>query len=309
MHTSRPLLAALSGAFVSLVLASSAFAQGALTPPGAPAPSMKTLDQIEPRTPLGTPGVVTTSTIVISQPGSYVLVGPVTVASGDGITINADNVTLDLNGFTVSSTANPRAGSGVASANTGIVVRNGVVDGAGAETTYNLDPATIGFANGVALGTLSGNFFSPTKGTRVENLRGGAFPGFGLGASQVQASSVRYAALAGIRGNLVSDCSVSLYSGYGIQGDNIRGCTIGYGYTTAPNAAISGNVIDTCTAGISGGIGFVGQIIKHSYISVASKSGTPFTAAIAIGCTFNYDTFGVGTGSPSNVITNRYEMP
>lgn len=304
MQTSHSLLAALSGAFVSLLIGSSAFAQGALTPPGAPAPSMKTLDQIEPRTPLGTPGAVTTSTIVISQPGSYVLVGPVTVAGGDGITITADNVTLDLNGFVVSSTASPRTGSGVGSTNTGIVVRDGAVEGAGADNTYSLGSGTVGFANGVVLGTISGNFFGPKSGTRIENVRAGAFPGFGLGAAQVQAGVARYGAFAGIRGNLVSDCSVSYYSGYGIQGDNIRGCTIGYGYGTA---AISGSVIDTCTGTISGGPGFVGQMIKHSYVSVASSSGTPFNATIAIGCLFTYSPG--GGGSPSNIITYKYEMP
>ena len=41
------LLAAVFNASLSTV-----FAQGSLTPPGAPAPTMKTLAQIEPRTPI-----------------------------------------------------------------------------------------------------------------------------------------------------------------------------------------------------------------------------------------------------------------
>ena len=43
----------------ALLLPPSAFGQGSLTPPGAPTPTMKTLDQIEPRTPIDathTPG-------------------------------------------------------------------------------------------------------------------------------------------------------------------------------------------------------------------------------------------------------------
>src|SRR5438105_9353803 len=79
----------------------SAFPQGSLTPPGAPAPTMKSLDQIEARKPL--PGG--TAAITISQPGSYYLTGNLSVASGDGITISVDKVALDLNGFTISSNA------------------------------------------------------------------------------------------------------------------------------------------------------------------------------------------------------------
>ena len=84
------------------------FAQGPLTPPGAPAPTMKTLAQIEARTPIAGPGAVT-----ISASGSYYLTTNINVATGDAITITADNVTLDLNGFTISSTA-PVPGSGTA---------------------------------------------------------------------------------------------------------------------------------------------------------------------------------------------------
>ena len=77
---------------------STAFAQGSLTPPGVPGPTMLTLNQMEPRTP------ISSAPYTISQPGSYYLTANLTVASGDAIDINANGVTLDLNGFTISST-------------------------------------------------------------------------------------------------------------------------------------------------------------------------------------------------------------
>jgi len=50
---------------------STVFAQGSLTPPGAPAPMMKSLDQIEARTPIDaahTPGDPNNQ-FIISAPG------------------------------------------------------------------------------------------------------------------------------------------------------------------------------------------------------------------------------------------------
>ena len=76
-------------------------AQGPLTPPGSPAPTMKTLDQIESRTPVQS--LAAAAPYSITQPGSYYLTGNITVGSGNAVVINSDDVSLDLNGFTIRS--------------------------------------------------------------------------------------------------------------------------------------------------------------------------------------------------------------
>ena len=111
MKTPHLLPTVLFLAFASLV-PRSGFGQGALTPPpGPPAPTMKTLDQLdaklEPRTP------ISLLPFTISQPGSYYLTGNLAVTTGNAIIITTNGVTLDLNGFTISSTANPAAGTAI----------------------------------------------------------------------------------------------------------------------------------------------------------------------------------------------------
>jgi hypothetical protein len=105
----------------------SAFCQGPLIPPGVPAPTMKTLDQVEARTPLA----AGTSPININASGSYYLTGNVTISTTDhGITIAgvAKNVTIDLNGFTL---AGPGSGSGagifLSSGAADVAIRNGTI--------------------------------------------------------------------------------------------------------------------------------------------------------------------------------------
>src|SRR5208283_1667721 len=50
----------------------------------------------------GTP--ISSAPFTITQPGFYYLSANITVSSGNAIIINADGVTLNLNGFTISST-------------------------------------------------------------------------------------------------------------------------------------------------------------------------------------------------------------
>jgi parallel beta-helix repeat protein len=107
-------------------------AQGALTPPGAPAPTMKSLDQVEARTIVNgtnTPGDAT-DLFVISQPGSYYLTTNIVGVSGkNGIEITANNVTLDLNGFALQGVSGAENAIYIPNASVNVTVRNGAISG------------------------------------------------------------------------------------------------------------------------------------------------------------------------------------
>ncbi len=116
---------------VAFTLAAPAYA-GPIAPPAGPvAPTHKTLTEVEPRTAINatnTPGDGT-STFIIAQSGSYYLAGDTTGDPGKrGITIDAPNVTIDLNGFTLQGPAS--SGDGIYSsinASSSITIKNGTV--------------------------------------------------------------------------------------------------------------------------------------------------------------------------------------
>ncbi|MBN1672887.1 MAG: right-handed parallel beta-helix repeat-containing protein [Kiritimatiellae bacterium] len=107
---------------VFLAGACAACGQGSLTPPGAPAPMLRTLEQVEPRTPIsGIP-------VTISTPGAYYLTTNLTGTAGqNGITISGSDITLDLNGFALIGGSGSLAGVQVSGARNNITVRNGTV--------------------------------------------------------------------------------------------------------------------------------------------------------------------------------------
>lgn len=94
-------------------------AQGSLTPAGPPAPAMKTLNQIDPGTP------ISALPYSITNAGFYYLTTNLTGSSG--IEIFTNNVTLDLRGFAVSGNTSGGTGISAASHTTNIVVRNGFI--------------------------------------------------------------------------------------------------------------------------------------------------------------------------------------
>lgn len=191
------LLALLSS---SLVLVSALRGQGTLTPPGAPAASMRTLTQVQPRTPLagGTTG------LTISLPGSYYLTGDLTVTTGHAIQITADNVSLDLSGFTLSSNASPASGFGVAlvGGRSHVAIANGHIRGTTTQTGGTFTPG--GFLSGI-------DYLTATpRNVRVTNVSvsGTANYGIDLGpdrASVISGCTVRTTSILGLQAGSISD--------------------------------------------------------------------------------------------------------
>lgn len=117
---------------IALCVCSSVLGQGLLNPPGAPVPTMKTLGQLEPRE------IISSLPYTISDDGTYCIIRDLVGQAGtNGITIAADSVMLDLNGFSLIGVSGSEAGVHVA--NTvfdkalNIRIQNGVICNWGAE--------------------------------------------------------------------------------------------------------------------------------------------------------------------------------
>jgi hypothetical protein len=309
----------------TFIIHTSSFGQGALTPPGAPAPTMKSLAQIEPRTP------ISSAPFTITQSGSYYLTTNVSVSSGNAITISAGNVTLDLSGFTITGTAAAAAGYGIALGGvTNVSIYNGHISSGVTNTAAGVFGGG-GFAYGIAF---PGN--SPFN-VRVKSMSvaGVFYNGIYLNtdnSSVVEDCTVTEAGAYGILADSVADSTAMNCGGFGIiagSAQNCKGTTLGSGYglyaVTANNCYGTGSsgtglyavTANNCSGTSSSGYGlYAGSVATccYGYSSIGTglyaynasfctgyrPSGTAIQATMATGCIAN---------SGTNIITYKYNMP
>ena len=211
------LLLALSACFT--------LAQGPLTPPlGVPAPSMKSLAQIEARTAIPPSPAVPTSGphYLILSPGSYYLTGNITMASGDAIVINSDDVSIDLNGFTIKSIqTNGTSGSAinVTSDRSRITIKNGSIV-SGTVVVTGATPVPLGFIHGIYSNT-------SIKQALISDLQVSGTSGSGILIDEggiIERCTVSNCGNRGLSAAIVRDCSVTNCYGDGIDTENAMNC-------------------------------------------------------------------------------------
>ncbi|HJX98124.1 MAG TPA: NosD domain-containing protein [Chthoniobacterales bacterium] len=172
----------------------------------------------------------------ITMQGSYYLTANLTaVGSGQGITISADNVTLDLDGFAlIGGGSGQVAGINVSGMHKNIQIKNGTVRG---------------WTNGGVNASSATN--SVIQGLRLSN-----------NSASIAFSSV--AALSVGSGSTVKDCfvaqnpnchGIAAGTACSVTGCNVHGNSAGAGIRAADNCYVVGNISDSNSTGITMGSG------------------------------------------------------
>lgn len=243
----------------------------------------------------------------ISQSGSYVLTGNITVSSSDGIRIMASSVTLDLNGFTIASTSNTLSGAGVnidlgLASLTDVHVKNGHVRGgtvytgswldAGFEWGVRAAPGTVAALSFSEIGVArcgSGIYLASSVG-KVDHCKVESIHNYGINAKDVSNSVVERCGGTGILATGASDCTAEtlgtdpLVVNAAIQASNVARCNA---TATGTAWAINGTVVTQCFASRPNATwpAINGNVVSYSVGNV-NGSGIAITASTsAIGCT------------------------
>ncbi len=274
----------------SLALLPSLLAQGSLTPPGAPAPTMKTLDQVQPRTP------ISALPFAITTPGSYYLTGNLSGGPGGGITISASGVTLDLMGFElVGGTGD---GVQVSGSQSDLCVRNGVVrgwsgDGVDTSTARHVQLDKLR-ATGNALGLRVGS-----ESTVSECMAGGNGSGIAAGGRcQVRDCVVGSIGLYGIGISVAGESVVTRNSCHGDFEANSGQVGI---YAFGARNRVEANHVTACQTGISTA-GGRNVVIRNSVSSIPDGSGYSTSVGDLVGPTLSSNNIGTSNNPHANYL-------
>jgi parallel beta-helix repeat protein len=298
-------------------LAYSAFGQGALSPTAAPAPTMKTLAQIEPRTP------ITNLPYTISSSGSYYVTTNLTCTTCSGVQpgINfsliplADNVTLDLNGFTLSGMAG--SGHGIsASGGYNYVIRNGTLanwgeDGVDMSLAANSRFENLQFYGNGHIGLEAG------VGSVVVNCEATAntVAGFSMLSGDIShcAAVGNGTGIVASTGCVVADCAASgnnstgfLLAGTGVEiSHSVAIGNTGIGILTSNGCVVadctaSGNSSDGINAGVGTGVRGCASY-QNAGNGVTTSSNCTVVGCSASGNSTAFSSDGISVGSYSTV--------
>jgi parallel beta-helix repeat protein len=247
---------------------------------------MKTLGQVEPRI------AITNIPLTISAPGSYYLTTNLTGTAGqNGITITTDDVTIDLNGFTLTGGASgPSNGIFADVLRENLLVRNGVVrgwpgDGIKFQAVRNCWLVDVGvYSNGM---------FGVNSGQSIMERCVGAFNsvGFITGAGSVFRDCTAFSntgtGIAADKGSIVMGCSAYDNGSGGIsvtQGGQVSQCAA---YRNSGNgiAAGDGSTVTDCSSYDNVFSGF--SIGRYSTIKNCTAYSNDLSLGIfaGLGCT------------------------
>jgi len=257
--------------------------------------------QIDQRKP------ISSAPFTIRAPGSYYLTTNLTIRAGTAISVNTNNVTLDLNGFTITSTETPAASSvGILlNAAVNVTILHGFISGG---VTNN--GGTYG-GSGFGCGIYSGNVSSPANvrvsgvsvsgclnegillseqnNSVVESCTVNTVGYYGISATSVSDSTVQNCGYIGVAAITANNCQGYGLSAYGVVARTANNC---YGYSSSGHG-IDADTANNCSGYSSIGNGVIATTASNCFGDNGNGGGSGVSATTAINC--------VGYNENSNV--------